>query len=70
MSFLQFQQIYLEVVTIHNHNIIARCNLIVVIQQHHLKYLRELIQNAHIHMEWIQFGQSQIMEEIDSNLVI
>jgi hypothetical protein len=62
MSFLQFQQTYLEVVIIHNHNIIARLYLIVVIQQHLLKYLRELIQNAHIHMEWIQFGQSQIID--------
>lgn len=62
MSFLQFQQTYLEVVTIHNHNIIARLLPLVRIQLLLLKYLRELIQNAHIHMEWIQFGQSQIID--------
>ena len=63
MSFSLFQQIYLELVTIHLHNIIAQLNNLTAIQlQHLLKYLQEYLLNAHIHLEWILFGQLQIID--------
>jgi hypothetical protein len=63
MSFSLFQQIYLELVTILIQNIIAQHKNLTVIQlQHLLKYLQEYLLNAHIHLEWILFGQLQIID--------
>ena len=62
MSFSLFQQIYLELVTILTQNIIAQLNLTAIQLQHLLKYLQEYLLNAHIHLEWILFGQLQIID--------
>lgn len=62
MSFSLFQQTYLELVTIKKHNIIAQYNLTVAQLQLLLKYLQEYLLNAHIHLEWILFGQLQIID--------